>query len=210
VALPYKKGKRFSINPTKSNAWYCVFNGVNILFGSYFLYNSLTVGSSVLAGTTAHVTGSTYLYAIAYVLFGQSLPLVTIVLGVVPVVFALLFFLIPVVRFSRLKAENERNGTENLRRDVSRYVLANPTAVVPATIPISRTGANPSDPEKTREALVASLAAVRGADIAQSGEATAYSFAEVARSKSDIAKVRAEIDTSRFDIGGTVFDSGTT
>jgi hypothetical protein len=209
VDLPYKKERRFSINPTKSNVWYGIFNGVNILFGSYFLYNALTVGSSVLAGSTAHVTGSTYLYAIAYVLFGQSLPLVTIVLGVVPVVFAILFYLIPALRYSALKTENEKNGIENLRRDVNRYVLANPQAVVPAAVPVSRAGVVPRDPEKAREALVAALAAARGADIAQSGGATAYAFTETARSRADIAKVRAGIDTARFDVGGTVFDSGT-
>ncbi|MBL8966110.1 MAG: hypothetical protein JNG85_03815, partial [Spirochaetaceae bacterium] len=41
-SLPMKRLAAFSSNPKKANAWFCAINGVNVLFGGYFLGSALS------------------------------------------------------------------------------------------------------------------------------------------------------------------------
>ena len=107
-SAPLKKTKNFSSNPKKLNGWFIALNGVNLLFGSYFLFNAMTVG---MITQKAQITGGTYLYAVALMLFsgvGNPVSFVASVLGGVPLAFAALFYGIPAVRRFREKSENER------------------------------------------------------------------------------------------------------
>ncbi|MFH2115361.1 MAG: hypothetical protein ABIJ86_12730, partial [Spirochaetota bacterium] len=55
---PMAKVRPFSANAPKANRSYALINGVNLLFGSYFLYSSLFIGYIPASA----VTGGTYLY----------------------------------------------------------------------------------------------------------------------------------------------------
>jgi len=107
LSAPIKRLLNFSANPKKLNRWFLLFNAVNLLFGGYFLYSASTVGPLV---SQVEIHGSSYLYAVAYILFSGFIRnphlFITVVLGFVPIIFAFLFYLIPGLRYLKLQKQN--------------------------------------------------------------------------------------------------------
>jgi len=214
---PMKRIVAFSSNKPKANRTFCAFNGVNLLFGSYFLTEALTphnllavIYGGKYANKLVTTGGWDGFYFFTHQLFGKlggmadPSHFIGWALGVVPVVFALFFYAIPAIRKNRLDARNERARTENLRRVAYRAVLDSPSAVRPESVPVLDEAARPKDGRAAEKALI-ELAAWSGADPGADG---AFHFDEIERGKEELAKVRAAVNLSDYDLGGVNFDSG--
>jgi hypothetical protein len=208
-SVPMRRIAQFSANPKKANATFCAFNAVNLLFGSYFLYGSLTVPAMHILTSHLGIRGFDYLYifttflAARYGNIADPSALLGVVLGVVPLAFSVLFYLVPAVRAKRLADRNEAAREENLRRVAYRTVLDSPIPVRPESIPVRDDAARPKD-SRAAEKTLKQLAAWSGGEPAADGS---YSYPEIERGKAEAAKARASVDLSAYDLGGVAFDS---
>jgi hypothetical protein len=216
-AVPMKRIASFSSNPKKANKTFCVFNAVNLLFGSYFFAQSLAADPELIGrlygGANAMrllmIRGWDGFYYFTHQLFGKMLGMadpsgfIVIALGVIPLAFSLLFYAIPAIRSRRLAARNERAKAENLRRITYRAVMESPASVRPESVIAYDEAARPKDGRAAERALT-ELAAWSGADPGADGS---FHFAEIERGKAEAAKVRAAVDLSKYELGGVAFDS---
>jgi hypothetical protein len=215
-SVPMRRIAPFSSNDKKANTAFCAFNGANLLFGSYFLVESLAshpllplIYGGKYAARLIMTRGWDGFYYFTHQLFGKFLGMADpaaflgIALGVVPLAFSFFFYAVPAIRSRRLAARNERARTENLRRVAYRSVLDSPAAVRPESIPVRDDAARPRDGRAAEKALH-ELAAWSGAEPRADGS---YSFVELERGKAEAAKARAAVDASAYELGGVAFDS---
>jgi len=207
-SAPKRRLFAFSGNKPGTNRWITFFNSFNLLFGGYFLYYSLAV-PVIQKGD-----GFAYLYLVAATLCSRFLGLnphavLPIALGVIPVAFSLLFFLIPLLRRGREKAHNEAIKKGNFLRRLYDRVLQNPLLVDPSKIEPGADDEAPTGWEGFRERSVKDFAAFKGADVdkAESG-GYVYRFGELDREQRDLSRLRNSIDLSSFNLGKTIYDSG--
>jgi hypothetical protein len=221
---PLKRLAAFSSNQKNMNVWFSVINGVNLLFGSYFLSSALSTGAvsivtsiarngkqvvSLVAqsgGTPSYLYGLTY--ALSTALIENPLPLITIGLGVVPLVFSLFFWLIPLIRSGLVKKDNERIRMENLRKLGYSRIWGFPRNVKRADIgaTVEMDASRPRNLGAAQDRVIKELGsyAVPEVSVADDGS-TVYSFTELEREKAALEKYRAGVQAT--DIGATVFDS---
>ncbi len=197
----------FSANKKRTNGWIIFFNAFNLAFGSYFLVISLTQGAAALAKT------GPYLYSyIGNALQSVGIPAVSFlgtVLGVIPVAFSILFFLVPLLRSFSLRRLNRRIREESLRRRVLAEIVANPGRVDPAALSSHAPGIAPRDVAAATRRIVEKLAAALHAEpvpTERQGE-FAYRFAEIERQAGDLEQFRRKIDLKRYELGETIFDT---
>jgi hypothetical protein len=215
-SMPMRPIAAFSENDRKANATFCAFNGANLLFGSYFLAESLSSHSLLpilyggkYAGRLVTTGGLDGFYYFVHQVFGKLLGMVdpaaflAVALGLVPLSFSLVFYAIPAIRSRRLAARNEGARLENLRRVAYRAVLDSPASVRPEAIPVREDAARPRD-SRAAAKILKELAAATGADPLADGS---YSFAEIQRGKDEATKARAAVDSSAYELGGVAFDS---
>lgn len=215
-SVPMRPIARFSANPKKSNTTFAVFNGVNLLFGSYFFFGSIAAHpllaplySPQYVNKLIPTGGWDGFYLFTHQLLGKLLDVANpagilgVALGVVPLAFSLFFYAIPAIRARRLAARNERARVENLRRVAYRTVLDSPIPVRPESIPVHDDAARPKDSRAAAKALT-ELAAWSGAEPQADGS---FSFGEIERGKAEAAKARAAVDESTYELGGVAFDS---
>jgi hypothetical protein len=204
IAVPYKQLRRFSGNTKKMNTWFGVINTVNLLFGGYFLYHSLIPQTG---GTTLF----NYLYRVTLVLAGNSPSVQSFLLhglGVVPVVFSLLFWIIPAVRKWNLKKENAGIKLENLRKIGTLHVYTAPLTVKPAEIKSSMAEASPDNLIKAQDTILKELAFFGSPDInAEENGEVVYSFTGIKRDKDATGKYRDSIGNSGSDLGKVIFNA---
>ncbi|MDR1147528.1 MAG: hypothetical protein LBK66_02740 [Spirochaetaceae bacterium] len=205
IAVPYKQLRRFSGNTKKMNTWFGVINTVNLLFGGYFLYHSL------IPQTSGPPTLFNYLYRVTQVLLGNSASTQDFLLnglGIVPVVFSLLFWIIPAVRNMNLKKENAGVKLENLRKIGTQHVYTAPLTVKPAEIKSSMTEALPQNLTQAQDTIIKELAFFGSPDInaAENGEVV-YSFTGIKRDKDATNKYRNSIDGDKSDLGKVIFNA---
>ncbi|MDR0410367.1 MAG: hypothetical protein LBH75_00115 [Treponema sp.] len=228
VSSPLKRIEAFSSNKRNINICFSIINGVNVLFGGYFLFNVFKYGEII--ARELHRGGKTFLQLISTVtdsapsfLYGMTyhfldkisanpLPIIAIGLGVVPLAFSVLFWLIPAVRSRLVKKSNEAARFENLRKHGYAHVWASPRGVrlvdighsdrtivddayAPANLPLAQD-------KLIKEIGAYSLPEVR-AD--STGGGVVYDFPELEREKSALNTYRATVRPS--EIGGVVFDS---
>lgn len=208
LAPPLKRTKPFSSNPKKANAWFVGLNGINLAFGAYFLACSLAVGP-ILSDTA--VSGATYLYAIAYILasgLGDPAAITAVGLGVVPLAFAVLFYLIPAARSVLQAKENEGTRFSNFRKAAYRAAWNSPAALVPSSVAPADAESRPADLAAARDAAVKELGqyAMPEVSLSPSGE-TVYAFPDLERDRASLAKARAAVRLEEFKPGATIFDS---
>jgi hypothetical protein len=192
------------------NWWFGIINGVNLLFGGYFLFNALTTGAIL---TQAHFNAASYLYGATYVLSSQvisnPLSFITFILGGIPLAFSLLFWLIPLIRYRITQAENEAVKFENLRKDGYRRIWNAPLRVKPGDINPGPEECRPSRLAAARDRVLKELGAYAVPEVEiESNGTTVYSFKELEREKQELEKYRSAIDPSASTLGATVFDSG--
>ena len=201
---PMKRLRVFSANEKKSNFWYAAINGINLAFGSYFLFTTLAYETIA----RQPVSGGTYLFWFVGNLFSQissnPLLLMMVGLGVVPLAFSALFWLVPALRSGAVARENERIRTGNLKRLVYANAVASPAAVqVPALAELPE-AAKPKDKAAARKA-VEELAAYESGDPIEGG---AWRLSELERKIIDAQGVRARVKPGDYSLGDVAFDSG--
>lgn len=215
-SVPMRRIAPFSSNPKKANVTFCLINAANLLFGSYFFFQSIAphANLAILYGARyvdrlVMAPGFDGFYLFVHQLLGKlagavdPAALIAIVLGAVPLAFSAFFYVIPAVRSRRLEARNERARVENLRRVAYRAALDSPESLRPESIVVADDAARPRDGRAAERALT-DLAAWSQAEPRSDGS---FSFGEIGRVKAEAAKVRQSIDLSKYELGGEVFDS---
>lgn len=193
--------RKFSVNKKSSNTAYAVINGVNLLFGSYFFISSLSA-ASILAGP---IEGAGVFYAFTYALLEAFVianpgPLLFYVLGIIPLVFSVLFWLVPAIRALRLKRENKKIREENYRRVLYTHALKHPRgAARPRTVPEAAKTNSPAKEAAILEELAASL------DGQPLPDGRVWHLNELVRKLEDISQIRGEIE--KYDLGDIEFDT---
>jgi hypothetical protein len=193
------------------NGWFSVINGANLLFGGYFLFNALGTGAIL---TQAQFKAASYLYGVSYVLLGQlfadPLPYITLGLGIVPLIFSLLFWLIPGLRYLGVRRDNGRSKFENLRKDGFARRWKDPQAVRAGDLNPQAAECRPANLEAAQDRIIKELGAYSPPDVqADPGGEPVYSFGELEREKQALERCRAGVDPRASALGSTVFDSGT-
>lgn len=216
----YKKLKIFSSNTGKMNFWFGLINGVNLLFGSYFLVNAVKIGSIIGsapvsmeaafgAGGALQGTGLFGLvFSTLYQVGLNPFPVIGIGLGFVPLIFSVFFWLIPAVRSLLLKKENDAIRLGNFRSLGFGSIWSNPSAFSPQNI-------NPGDNCHPHNLKAAEDILVREMTTYSIPEVTAdekqrevFSFQELSREKAALERYRQSVDPLRSSTGKTVFDTG--
>ena len=210
LSSPLQRLKKFSDNPKNMNVWFGVINAVNLLFGSYFLYNTLNTGLIVTQG---QFNAASRIYAVAYYLLtrfvvANPLPLIGVGLGLVPLVFSLFFWLVPALRFRREKKENERIKLRNLRRLGFRQIWERPLNVESGAIKSDAPECRPRNLAAAQDRVIKEMGACSIPDVEINPQGvTVYSFSELAREKQALEKYRSGISGEQSALGKTVFDS---
>ncbi|MDR1256597.1 MAG: hypothetical protein LBJ86_02495, partial [Spirochaetaceae bacterium] len=206
LSVPFKQIKKFSSNPAKMNVWFGIINSVNLFFGSYFFINALNSGHIL---DQQDFNAASYLYGVTYLLMGNfmsnPLPAMIAGLGLVPLLFSLFFWLIPLVRFLLLKRDNENIKTGNLRKIGLTRIWDSPLAVTADDIKAGFDECRPKNIDAARERALKDAGQYSIPDVAvnEKGE-TVYSFTELDREKKALAKYRAGIKVSDSDLGDVV------
>ena len=199
----YKKLKVFSANPGKMNFWFGLINGVNLLFGAYFLVNAVKAG-----------VGTVPLTGIAGLLFGylsraglNPFPIIGIGLGFVPLLFSFFFWLIPAIRLGLLKRENAATRLANFRALGFGRIWSNPLSFRPQTV---QGGENcrPLNPGAACDRLVKDMAAYTESEVTIDGEQSeVFSFPGLRREKDALEKYRRTMAPGGSSAGKIIFDS---
>jgi Na+-transporting methylmalonyl-CoA/oxaloacetate decarboxylase gamma subunit len=208
-SAPLKGLFAFSSNPKKMNTWFSLINGVNLIFGAYFLFNGLSAGHIL---TPAHFEANSYLYGVTYVLFSRlindPLPFIILGLGFIPLAFSFLFWLIPGLRYLGTKKRNENIKLENLRKHGYRRIWETPGEIKAEDINPQAAECRPKNMAAARDRVIKEMGAhaVPEVILNEQGE-TVYVFTELEREKQALEKYRASIDPRSSSLGKTVFDS---
>ncbi|AEF81185.1 hypothetical protein [Leadbettera azotonutricia] len=217
-SLP-KNLRDFSSNKGKMNFWFSLINGVNLLFGSYFLYQSVHSGTIIARqiGENVHllsqqtgeaaplIYGMTYYFVSAVA--ANPLPIIAVGLGLIPLAFSILFWLIPALRKWKLKKENEKIKFENFRKFSFSRIWSFPKAVKPQDLNPGQREASPNNLKQAQDKALKEMGAyaIPEVTIAQDGEV--YSFPDLEREKIALEKYRAGVNPEASDLGKIVFDS---
>ncbi len=184
---------------------------MNLIFGSYYLYNAISIGSNVVIHTaqgTALKGGLSFLYSYTVYLAAQlgiqNQPLVLgWVLGVAPLAFSALFFGIPVLRSLRLSRDNEALKRENMRKVLYSAVIGKPKDFDHRIVNLGSEEARPTDPQAIQRELQ-HLAAWSAGEIAADGT---WFFKEIEFTEREAERVRAAVRESDYAPTSTIFDS---
>jgi hypothetical protein len=210
ASAPLKRLKQFSANKKGMNKWFALINTVNLFFGAYFFYHALFTGAIVSA---EQLKAGPWLYGMTYVLSSHlsanPLPLITVGLGLVPLAFSFLFWLIPALRYFREKRENQRAKFENLRKIGFQRIWSKPRSLSAGDITGPSPEASPQNISAARDRIIKDMALYSMPEIAEDPPGnTVYNFIDLEREKEDIARYRAGISPGDSELGKTVFDSG--
>jgi hypothetical protein len=206
---PVKRLKSFSANEKKLNVWFSLINAVNLAFGSYFLYNALSTGAIL---NQADFNASSYLYGVLYVLLSpiiaNPLPVIVFVLGIVPLIFSLLFWLVPGLRFVMNRRDNEEIKLENFRKSGYGRIWDAPLAVKPQEITPQAKECRPQNLATAQDRVIKEFGAYANPDVSldETGKPV-YVFKELDREKAALGKYRSGITPGVSDLGKIVFDS---
>jgi hypothetical protein len=207
---PLRKIGVFSSNEKKFNGWFSVLNGVNLLFGGYFLFNAFKIGA--ISSLEAALKES-YLYAFVYhiterFLHIPPLPLICWGLGAVPFAFSLFFWLIPWVRNLRLRRENERSKLANLRQFAFDRVWQNPREARAGEFAPADPASRPERLSAAQNALITELSSYTRMEAAagENGELS-YSFDELRREKEALERYRETAEAQAPRLGGVIFET---
>lgn len=212
---PLRRLAAFSSNEKKFNVWFSVLNGVNLLFGGYFLFNALSIGAISTVSQAALQTAlqKSYLYTIVYhvleqVLQTPALPVISWGLGMVPLVFSVLFWLIPLVRNARRKCANETLKLANLRQSAYNIVWSSPLNVRAENLTASGAESRPRNLAAAQNKLINELAGYTPVDVTAAEDSTlSYSFNELVREKRALETYRSDTARTAGKLGGVVFEA---
>jgi len=206
----YKELIPFSANKGGANGAIVFFNTFNLLFGAYFAYFGLQALSGVIAET-----GFGTLYSFLHItVFGGYLGIpdpalgLFIGLGLVPLVFSLFFFVIPLIRNFRRRARNEKIKRENLRKRLFSSLHFNPVGFNPLAVRPSGEADAAANASSLIRRETERFAAEKKAEVEETDDGTVlYNFRELEREIADVAAFRKTVDLGKYEVGKTVFDT---
>ena len=206
---PVKLLKTFSVNKKSQNGWFIAINAFNLLFGSYFLYNSSVFGH-LINEVQYHAAPVIYAYTHYFLNFIMEEPqnLIRVILGIVPVVFSVFFWLIPAIRCLIMKKENKEIKLSNFKRFSFSKIWKSPEKIEKDDFLTQAEDFKPDDHGKAFEKVIndLSLVSVPEIEIADNGKEI-YSFKELEKEKKAIEKQRENINRQKYQLGQTIFDS---
>jgi hypothetical protein len=206
---PIRRLKTFSSNKKTMNLWFGLINTVNLAFGGYFFFHALNTGALL---TETQVQSSPYFYAFTHQLFEllvqNPLPFIGVGLGLVPLIFSLLFWLIPGLRYVFEKKENEKIKLENLKKAGFARIWSKPLGVLEKDIDSSAAECRPQNMAAARDRIFKDMGAwsIPEVELDEKGN-TVYFFRELQREKEALEKYRASVRPEASALGKTVFDS---
>ena len=178
----YKQLIPFNTNAKKTNAGLTFFNSFNILFSSYFLICSFAYVSEEfnLLYITIFNLIREFLYMNPYTFF-------LIGLGIVPISFSFLFFLVPIIRKIGLKKRNEKIKQENLRKQIFSTVIRNTDNMDNNKVDCLNETDTPKKAHGFIEKQLVRYAGHKNADVeAKDDGSTYYKFTELNRELQDL------------------------
>jgi hypothetical protein len=199
---PRKTPWVFSANKPNANAGFAVINGVNLAFGLYFLYFTLNLGK-LAAG---HVLGGSFLFVYVHNILARAgldpAPVTGAALGAVPLVFSLLFWLIPALRRAFLKRKNAAIQTENARKAACVRIWEKPLDVTEEALGAVCEGGADTD------RLIREIGAYSVPEVSVDARGRAvYAFTGIAEERAALEKYRDGIGDGTGELGKVVFDS---
>jgi len=215
LSPPIKPLKIFSANSKTMNICFIVINTVNLIFGSYFLYNSLITG--LLVSEIQYQTAS-YLYGFTHILAEFFMPnpvaFMGTALGIIPLAFSMFFWVIPAIRRYIESKENEKIKLSNFKRLGFNLIWASPVNVKTskfsesAALSPAATQCRPKNIALSTDRVIKDFGALSNPDIEidPDGE-TLYSFNGLQREKDALKKYRSNLNPDRMNLGKTIFDS---
>lgn len=196
----------FNKNKASANRWIGFFNGFNLVFGTYFM-----VASSMNLANQTDPLSRFYLIVQSLLanVFADPSGIILVVLGIIPFIFSIFFYLIPFLRRMSEKGENKKIKTENFRKHINNRIWDNPDHVNPEAIEPSGEEEALQNYSAFRRRYVEAYAAEKEGEPVEKGKDTfIYRFPEILREQDDLIKVRKSVDMTQYDVGGIVFDSG--
>jgi len=209
LSPPIKQLKTFSFNKTGMNGWFIVINAVNLIFGSYFLYNAANSGRLV---SDVKYQGAPYLYAFTHSfmdkIFQNPQIVISVALGVIPLVFSILFWLVPAVRKYMENKENENIKLINFKKFGFCKIWENPDNVEVSGLVSQDEQCRPKNIDYAADRVIKDLGAVSNPQVETGGDGKIYySFNDLKIEKNALAEYRNSLDPQSAQIGNTVFDS---
>jgi len=211
LSPPVKRLKTFSANSKSMNGWFIAINAVNLIFGSYFLYQSFSAGRLI---TEMQYQSASYLYSFTHY-FLESVTvdpagIIRAVLGFTPLLFSLFFWLIPAVRRFLEKKENEAIKLSNFKRFGFGKIWTSPEKIDAQGFSGAPTAeCRPRNIKEAVDRVIKDIGAYSVPEIEQTEEGrTMYTFSELENEKRALVKYRASLDPAPALLGKTVFDSG--
>jgi len=207
--IRYRQLIPFTTNKGSTNIMITFFDIFNLTFGSYFFIFSL-MGTTAAAASDLGIlyTGLYDFLKQNEIILAPYFP-IFIGLGIIPLSFSVIFFLLPLLRtFPRLR-QNEKIRQENLRKKIYSYIHENPLLINPGQISPQSKLDTPKNPAQFIQKQVDELAGIKQAEFEEKeNKVIFYNFNEIKREQNDIAAVRKSVDLKKYDVGETVFDSG--
>jgi hypothetical protein len=208
---PVKRLKTFSGNSKSKNGWFIAINAVNLIFGSYFLYQSNSAGQ-LLTEIQYQAASTLYSYTHYFLQMVTSDPagLIRTVLGFTPFIFSFLFWLIPAFRYFLEKDQNEEIKLSNFKRFNFGKIWTSPSKIdAEKFLDAPNAECKPEYLSEAREQVIKDIGAFSVPEIEQNEEGRMiYSFNELENEKRALEKYRAGVDPARSLLGKTIFDSG--
>jgi hypothetical protein len=206
---PVKRLKKFSHNTKSTNGWFAVINAVNLIFGSYFLYQSFNAGH-LISEIQYNSASSLYAYTHYFISHITNEPdnLIKTALGLIPLIFSFLFWIIPAIRFFKEKKENNKIKLGNFKRFSFNKIFSSPYNVDISAFAPAVSECRPDDLVSAADIVIKDMGVISNPqiEITENGK-TIYSFNELDEEKKALEKYRSSIDISRLKLGETVFDS---
>ncbi|MDR2184412.1 MAG: hypothetical protein LBO80_01905 [Treponema sp.] len=202
----------FSSNSPAMNRAFALINGINLAFGGYFLYCALNLDTLIPRGAGLR------LFAAAYYFFhrfaGSSSPadfriLIAVVLGLIPLVFSIFFWLIPVLRRGIMGRNNEKIKLENFRKITYSRIWDKPLDVKEGDLDPAVEKCRPGNLPAAKDRIIKEIGAYAVPDVSIDGRGdTVYAFTGLKREKEALDSYRSSLDSASSNLGKTVFDSG--
>jgi uncharacterized membrane protein len=177
-------------NSKSTNGWIIFFNLFNLAWASLFTFLAASGGFHLTSGEIGPVIG----------------------LAIFPLVFSLLFFLIPILRKVKLNRENVQRAHRNrLRRLLEylyeRYVLRHPTPEQITPEDVVRSGVNIGSSVAIQQELDRMLTDYEGELELTDEGGTHYTFPRLRREASGVEEFRRMVAPEEFEVQEVVFTS---
>jgi hypothetical protein len=210
-SAPIKRLRAFSTNEKGMNTIFGLVNGANIIFGGYYLFNALGTG---FIATQAQFDAASYLYKMTFYLLGPMLrignpvPLMSVGLGIVPLVFSVFFWLIPALRYFWTRKENNTIKLENFRKAGYSRIWDSPAGLRPQEITATAAECKPANLEAAQDRVLREMGGYAPPELELDAEGKpVYRFPDLEREKAALDKYRGTIREGDYRLGDTVFDS---